>query len=350
MIANIQILRGFAAYLVVCHHILFFGRNIYPIEGVALGASGVDIFFIISGFIMVYTTEKSGPSVLGFFQNRTLRIVPLYWLITILTAGLVVIGFAPLGLTDLNALDLLTSLLFLPRLHEGVIGEPIVFVGWTLNYEMFFYLLFGLSLLLKDRSASLIALGALFLALCVAGSNFPSDASIIGYYANPIILEFIVGCAFGAIYLHLPERRWKTLAPFGAPLAAIGIITLLVSGIYLAEIMPSIPGRRLLVFGIPAAMIVAGMLILERSGLRITKRFLLMQGAASYSIYLIHPLVLQVLFKVAGKVAPAGGALSMSLLFPAALLAVAAVGTAMHYFIERPVAQFLSGRGHLKAA
>jgi exopolysaccharide production protein ExoZ len=108
------------------------------------GGGGVDIFFVISGFIMVYTTQSHHVGPFSFFVNRVVRIVPIYWLLTLAVFTLAVIAPHLLGATRAAPSELLKSLLFIPFAKSNGAVQPILFLGWTLNYEMFFYMLFAL--------------------------------------------------------------------------------------------------------------------------------------------------------------------------------------------------------------
>src|SRR5437764_3885196 len=139
-------LRGIAASMVVFVHLdVQLKRLGYASYDASWLGSGVDIFFVISGFIMWVSVERRpGMSAGEFFGNRLMRIVPLYWLVS---AGVLCITFAApqlLHSTVFNAPHALASFLFLPARHP-LTGEfwPLLVPGWTLNYEMLFYLLFA---------------------------------------------------------------------------------------------------------------------------------------------------------------------------------------------------------------
>lgn len=138
-IDSIQLLRAVAAIAVVTQHV--------PIPIFGDGLWGVDLFFVISGFIMCHATARSGRN---FFLKRIIRIVPLYWLGTLFIYALALTLPQLLNTTTANPVDLLKSLLFIPFIKGGI-PVPIVFQGWTLNYEMFFYGLFWISLLVSRR-------------------------------------------------------------------------------------------------------------------------------------------------------------------------------------------------------
>ena len=114
----------------------------------SFGAAGVDIFFVVSGFIMVVTTMKRDMAPGEFLLHRIARIVPVYWVVTILLFAIVMYGFKPVGIMRMQPDWLAKSLLFIPFDRDGRV-EPIISVGWTLNYEMFFYLLFALGLFVR---------------------------------------------------------------------------------------------------------------------------------------------------------------------------------------------------------
>src|ERR1700733_8304140 len=130
---SIQILRAVAALSVMITHLWWglFTPDFF------LGAVGVDLFFVISGFIMVYVSEplfgqKSSPTT--FFVRRVVRIVPLYWMITVA----ILIGGHSLGLRpNTTWLNIVGSFMFIPTTHADGTTEPVLLVGWTLNYEMF---------------------------------------------------------------------------------------------------------------------------------------------------------------------------------------------------------------------
>src|SRR5579871_1253566 len=144
-VRSIQYLRGIAALMVVVHHALdqFSGfKQLIPTD---TGAAGIDIFFVISGFVMTYTTQIQKVSGGQFLVRRAARIVPLYWIVTMFTAALLFFGSAMVRHSTFNFAHLVASLFFWPMRNPGDAGtiSPILKLGWTLNYEMFFYLIFA---------------------------------------------------------------------------------------------------------------------------------------------------------------------------------------------------------------
>ena len=195
---TIQYLRGIAALLVVFYHVYTqLGRLGYSGQTPDFLAGGVDIFFVISGFIMWYTTFNRNVGALEFFTHRFIRIVPLYWLITTFYLAILLIRPSWMQSAKFELSHIVASYLFIPMVHPAVpIMWPLVVPGWTLNYEMFFYFLFGLALLFRSGARAAIILAML---ICVVGLQafHPPDNSIIGFYSSSIILEFAFGVALG---------------------------------------------------------------------------------------------------------------------------------------------------------
>lgn len=291
-IDNIQVLRGVAAFGVVLLHL---SPMLLAVWGVRLpvmwGAAGVDVFFVISGFIMVHTNADFSRSAPRFWLDRIVRIVPLYWMVTFLMIAIVLTGAAPSGLHRFDGGDLATSLFFIPDIRADGAPEPVVSLGWTLNYEMFFYLVFGLTLFARSMTGSVGAMGLLFVALVAAGA-FLELPFALDFYTRPIILEFVGGAALAIAF----RRGWMDGWP-AAPI--LGRLLLLLGGgaILATELVPGGAERvwswRLGFYGVPALLMVAGALILHNAQVRWRGRRMIALGAASYSLYLIHPLAMQ---------------------------------------------------------
>lgn len=338
---NVQALRVTAAYLVVLIHLEPFlrARGIDTDLMGSFGGWGVDIFFVISGFIMVYTNDDRFRSPRQFWLNRIRRIVPLYWTATFLLVFLSLLGLRPGGVYHWNATDLITSLLFIPRRMSN--GEMTLFsVGWTLIYEMFFYVIFGLALILRKSFWRVAAVAILFLSLVAAGIFLRPTGLIGWYYTNPIVLEFIFGCLLGLLYSRMNNDLPSVAAPVGVMLVLVGVLLAWCGSGH----FEGLSIYRPILFGIPAFGVVAGALILERSGYRCSNRFLLLLGDASYAIYLFHPFILQTTFKVLAIVAPTQ---SFTVTMGGSLLALAVVavgGAAIHLRLDSPIQAYLRRR------
>lgn len=310
---GLQYLRAAAALSVLLFHAMV-GAGGHD----AIGTGGVDIFFVLSGFLM-FQIASSDPSPAGFFTARLKRIVPAYWLVT----GLVVASQL-LGLTEQSSFDAahaLKSLLFVPSMdvERGEI-YPLLIVGWTLNYEMFFYAIVSV-LLLVPHSMRLAFLAQVFLALFCARLLTDNPPVWLAFYTDPIIFEFL----FGAVLAALWHRKW--LPRYGAIPIALGAVLMIAPQ---PEWL-----HRVIGYGIPAALIVLGVLALEwRRRIAKAPIFALL-GDASYSIYLWHLFAVTVAYRLLG---------STPLAFAAAVFSGVALGLASYLVIERPMMWALKRR------
>ena len=304
---SIQYLRGLAALGVVAHHTNW--------TQTGLGAAGVDLFFVISGFIMAYVSRED-QTPLGFLRARALRVVPLYWIVTLLTV-------VERGMGDVG--HILQSMIFWPHVGPYGPGYPVVIVGWTLNFEAFFYAIFAASLLLAP-ARRLAALTAALVALGVAGAILHPGVNSPTSVVSSLLLEFLAG-------IWLCKAWQRGLLRAAAPLLPIGL------AILAAQIgLPQEPTTwRWLVWGAPAALVVAGALGIESAGRLPRIPALLVLGNASYALYLMHVLVLHAL-------RPALLPLPALVALPLVVAACIAVGWAMHVFVEKPVSRWLSAR------
>lgn len=279
MLISVQALRAFAAWVVVCHHFMqiFFDFKASGPVGeffVSKGAVGVDIFFVISGLVIFLSTQNSDMPAGRFLMHRLIRIVPAYWLYTA-AMGLLLLVAAPfLPHQVIGWQNFLLSLVFIPSENPGGYGlYPTLNVGWTLNYEMLFYLLFSMVFLFERRHRPLIIAAALFTVTEVLART----GLISRFYGNDIVYEFLLGIGIGLVY-----RRGWVKQGLWVPLAgvALGLTT-----VYLLS-----NEQRLLNWGLPSALIVVSCLSLEPyfRGSRLLK----VLGDCSYSVYLLHVLVL----------------------------------------------------------
>ena len=193
-IISVQYLRGVAALMVV-----YFHTKVY-LAGYAwgiprnFGYSGVDLFFCISGFIMMHTTLGRPIRPATFLQNRLLRVYPLYWLLTLFSLALYVI--APSAFIDGSAS---LSHAILSLLLIAHFDAPVLRIGWTLVYEIFFYALFALTLWATPHRR-LPLLGALIIGLVALGALCAPESPVLQTYTHPFLLEFLAGAAVGAAF------------------------------------------------------------------------------------------------------------------------------------------------------
>ncbi|MBS5848421.1 MAG: acyltransferase, partial [Pseudomonas putida] len=202
------------------------------------------------------------------------RIVPAYWFYTALMAALLLAFSQWMPHQEFAWHHMLLSMLFIPAENPGGYGlYPTLNVGWTLNFEMFFYLLFGLAFLVRQRHHLLLVTVALLLVSEVLGRL----GVLSRFYNNDIIYEFLLGIGLGVLYRRglIRQGRWL-------PLVVLGV-----AGLAIYHLDAS---QRLLHWGVPSAMIVLAFIALEPAfqGNRLLKAL----GDCSYSVYLVHVLVL----------------------------------------------------------
>lgn len=325
-ILSIQYLRAAAALMVVFFHADGMAQEYFNFTGLSFGAAGVDIFFVISGFIMWITTASQRITPVSFAVNRIIRIVPLYWAMTLLLYGGWLIFRDPATLPSLG--NLMRSLLFIPFVSPRT-GEiqPLLIAGWTLNFEMFFYAVFACGLLIARRHRALVV--CTILAALVAAPLFVSPTGPVALtYTSPLLIEFMVGCLLGGMY----ERGALPRPGVAMFLLIIGCGLLLTSGMLSAA---NITAARFFHWGLPAFLIVTGALALE-SKLK-QWRLPMLLGDASYSIYLTHGVVLSAV-KSAVLLSGKGAQPLMSSGFILAGCAASVVaGVAVYFLIERPL-------------
>jgi peptidoglycan/LPS O-acetylase OafA/YrhL len=273
---SIQVLRFIAAsFVVAIHFSLELNKHVSHKFIILDGNSGVDIFFVISGFVIALTSGSCSGGI-DFLRRRIFRVVPLYWTMTI--AVFTVAYFSPSVLysTKANPLYLLKSLLFIPFAKEKGLIEPVLNVGWTLNYEMFFYIVFAICLSLCRKP--IIAVSGFFVVLVIIGWMFvPQNLLIIQFYTNGIILEFVAGMW---IYEFYSLRNFSHVT-FSWIIVFIGAAGLLCQMIYFIDF------PREIKFGIFSAILVFGAVSLPFVKNTILASAVLL-GDASYSLYLIH--------------------------------------------------------------
>jgi len=319
---GIQYLRAFAALAVVVFHAAERTGGHF-----AIGAAGVDVFFVISGFIMWVISDRRPVTPQRFLLDRLKRIAPSYWLVTgIMVAGAIAGLFPNL---QLSAGHLLGSLFFVP-VRSPSTGEiwPVLVQGWTLNFEMFFYVLFAGALFLP-RAWRLLFLTVVFGLFFAAGLIWDPQSAALATYTRPIILEFLGGVFIAELWLR------RKVAGTSLGLACVGAALCGFAAIYLmgAEFDEFICG--------PLAMaLVFGMVSLETGGSIGRVPVLTYLGDASYSIYLWHTLTISVAVKAAEILGLDGG---LTLL--GAIVGGTITGVAAYELIEKPLRKIFSGEG-----
>ncbi len=322
MVISIQILRGIAALLVAISHL--------PIR-FTVGFFGVDLFFVVSGFVMTYTTGSGYQTARNFLFRRAVRVIPLYWIVTSIGLVSLLHEYRHVPLWDLPQSFIVASYMLFPLAtgDDRMDFYPLISQGWTLEYEMFFYICFAITLWLNPRRVTL-TLGPVLCAFCAFGAVVDLPVPLF-YYARTNTLEFVYGmgiarlftsgirlpfpvsvlmlvCASGAAYAFAPySDEWDILRGFGWGIPAAGIITA-------ATLSQSFP----------------------RNGF---SRCLEALGQASYSLYLTH----EYAYDAVRALIPASAIKEpVSLWVPGVMLVCAvALGFLTYVSLERPLTRFL---------
>lgn len=348
MIKGIQLLRAVAALCVVFLHCHF--RNIET------GMFGVDIFFVISGFIIAYMVNQSTKQ---FIIKRIIRIVPLYFLATFLTIALALIKPQWFNHVLVNTEAVVKSLLFIPYQIKG--SGPVLSSGWTLNNEMFFYVaMFSCIIIFRKKEYLVPACGGFLILLLIVLNSFNKDtitaySHVLRFYRNGLLPEFIYGLALYYFWNYHQSHKTKFTG-----MITIGFIAFIMM-IYL-DLSNSLAGvPRNIRYGIPSLLFVNAFILLENKineKNRVIKAWLKL-GDASYAMYLFHPFVIYFLLRVIYPKIP-GTSVSLAtgiseVIF--ALVSVALVSVLIYELIDKPSNNFLkklvkkySGSGGTKVA
>lgn len=288
---GIQVLRGLAAPLVIVVHIsteVAYGMGwagIIP-SFISLGALA-DLFFVISGFVVVYAAEPLfGRPGAGrvFFLRRLARIVPLYWATSAFILVFILLFYGNLEVVIHSIGSIVASFAMVPYPRPNGVTFPLNPPGWTLPYEMFFYATFAVALVLS-RIRAVLALTALFLVLVAVGWMVKLPQPLQGW-CDPLIIEFCFGMMIALAY----RAGWRV------PFWAACFLVLCAAGSFAVTAIsgPHIP-LRVLIWGVPAAFVVAAVALSDfkpAPGRLI--RAIAFVGDASFSIYLMHALAITV--------------------------------------------------------
>lgn len=329
LLHSVQILRFIAAFMVVLFHariahVAALRSPDVMIDRVyELGAAGVHLFFLISGFVMVLTAlSKDQPMrSVAFLRRRLTRIFPIYWVLALAYLAIYSLIGAPY---DLSLDQIIGALLLIPSYSSKIIGP-----GWTLAYELYFYFCFAIALLFRPKLA-IILLPAFFVSSIILSMLSPGVRLIMGIAGDALLLEFLAGAAVGLAYLRgIRLPTWT-----GLPLVAVGVIGLLIGLPFNHKDLPSI-----LVWGAPCFPILVGMIAIEHRLRGQVATLLATLGNSSYFLYLVHILVIHLVFLVFPS-SLFGRPVDIFIIpFAIALLCVL-IAQFGHEIVERPLIKF----------
>ncbi len=289
---NIQVLRAFAALSVVVFHTGF----VFPHLKI-FGSYGVDVFFVISGYIMARILDDRLQPTLGpgahvgdfFLRRRILRIVPPYWFFTLLLFAASLRMPALMGSTRASYVELFKSLLFIPFAKYGDVIQPLLFIGWSLNYEMFFYLALAIGILFHKRWAFRIpsvTFGAVLVLLTLLACLPFRDSNVLAaFYSRDLSLEFLLGILGYYASRAVTGAAGRRLR---VPALLLCLLSLLLI-VAIQAVLPPISLPRSLLLGVPSFLLVTSASVLSQEGWDTRFTSLVLVGDASYILYLIHP-------------------------------------------------------------
>ena len=329
---SIQYLRGIASVLVVYFHTKIYLADYSFDLPRQFGYFGVDIFFCISGFIMMYITSVRHEKPTDFLLKRAGRIYPLYWIATMVSVAIFLVMPSAFLQEVIDLRHLLLSLLLVP--HEdpsGAGAAPILRIGWTLIFEAYFYLIFAVTLLLARPRARLLFLAAFLAAAVGYGVLASPQQATLRYATSGFILEFLFGAAIGYWALGKGPETLPRLA--AVALVCLAVVVVMAFGVGRGDGL-----ARAFWFGLPAACLVTGFVAIERQGLLPRSPLWERLGDASYSIYLFHPFVLTATRLVAQELSVAQNSSWIgTLLVLVATAAAVVAGLGVHRVIDRPL-------------
>ena len=335
----LQVYRGIAALLVVMVHLTITSADLLNqltfFNLFRAGWSGVDYFFVLSGFIMVYVHRSAigkKDQLKSFLVKRAVRIYPIYWIITLTLwcLFLVIPGFASNN-QDLSLGKVIASLLLIPQKDQ-----PILEVGWTLIHEIYFYLLFSIAIWLKPKHSVPILSAWLLVTILVFRKivKFPDDSFLLETVFGEMNLEFVLGCI--AAYIVIKYKN--SIAKYRWILFRIANLGCVILGLLLG--LRNIWFERITTFGMLAALLIIAATSIDLKDSPKIPYLLIFLGDASYSIFLTHMPVITAIIKIVQK---ANLGKYFDGFFAPALLALFTVvfGCIFYSLIEKPLTVFL---------
>lgn len=327
---SIQYLRGLAALSVLITHVLQWPLGKMDFVFLKTGRFGVEVFFVISGFIITVIAGQGQFNPREFLNRRAFRIVPAYWTATFLVAALAIAMPSQFRTTVPTIEGLLKSLVFIPSQEPKA---PLLLLGWTLNFEAFFYVLFASLFFLKSGMRTIVVCGVI-ISLVVIGQLVAEPSYVQAIYTSPSMFGFIAGTILAQAYrrgliTNLGQyARWAVIA---APVA-------LMFAFYAVswEGADSIALWKHVLMTFTALSLVLCALSIEAWGKMPDIRALKFLGDRSYSIYLFHIFPVAAIWAVSKQLLDVHQPLAYLACATAAIVISLTFGLICFYLIERP--------------
>lgn len=339
---NLQICRGIAALIVlIAHANLIIDKNLFS-GFFIIGWNGVDFFFVLSGFIVYYINSQylgQANKFSNYLKKRLIRIFPIYWFYTLLVilahvALLRVTGSNLVNWFDFNTLNILKTFLLYPT-NTSINEMPIIPVAWTLSFELFFYIIFGICILLKRYYPYIIGFWIIGIILFNIHLIDVPDNQFIKMAFSDKNYEFLFGCFIAQLALTnkiITNRFLAILILF------LGISLLFISWINEFQNLRFFPKMDAINFGLPYSLIIYALISLESSRIenRIKKIFVFL-GDASYSIYLTHFIGIILLKSIVSKIG-----LNTYIEFTFIVVILTVIGSLCYSYIEKPLLKHIN--------
>ena len=340
---TLQVARGTAANLVVLAH-LFAVEGKYTHGGVLpsftyYGVAGVDLFFVLSGFIMVAVAGR-GVGPWEFLWRRAARVYPTYWLVTLVVLAVTMVAPEMANSSINEPISIWRSFLLVPARTP-----PLLAVGWTLVHEIYFYLVFAILLALRiPVRFGLIAWGLVLLTVTMTMPNATAASPVLSLVTNPLTAEFMMGSIVGLLWV---RRR----TPGAVSVGVIGVAAFAFSLVYLAPALSlstsaHLDTWRVLIFGIPSALVLYALAAAEhRTEPPLPQKWFVAIGEWSYAAYLVHVLVISAIGRVLVLFVPAGSIGASLVLVWVGIVMANVAGAVIHILFERPTLNWLHQLG-----
>lgn len=346
-INTIQLVRAVAAVLVLMTHcalyvesIVNFGQGTRPFHvakwfDVAAGQFGVDLFFVVSGFIMIVTTHSNDRhNPLDFLRRRAIRIYPAWWIYS--TAALLLLPISLFSLTPLDWSSIAKSYLLVPEIDSTGKLRPILLgQGWTLIFEMYFYSVFAI--FVSKSTVQKAVLTSAIITLAFIGSRVVDfDLAILRVFSNAMVFEFMIGMLLGILFVKEFIIR-SSLAFFAILILAI------VSTIFILIGWEMGSGADFFQYAVTAFLWVALAVLFPRAKTARISKLAILLGDASYSIYLTHTIALILFSRMWTKgIGFNGWPLDVYFLF--LVVTTMTIGILAYFVFEKPVIRWLGNR------
>jgi len=353
---NIQALRGVAALAVLFYHLalfirggVFVGQSGLPAGPWDQGWAGVDLFFVISGFIMVWTTQTISPSIKSssaFLWRRVTRIYPLWWFCAAIMAVYFLWAYNMPAAPDRVAGPqeawsyALKSFALWPQETPPLLG-----LGWTLVHEMWFYIVFAALLILprKYLVPSLVVWGALTALHYLLLGAVDQAQALRKLITSPLTLEFIGGALMTCVLI-----KWRDIPRnWGWGVFAIGLLWVSLAMIFNIRFLADDHHlTRTIVYGPAMFALVWGSTALALNGGLRVPNWLVRLGDWSYALYLIHYIVLIALKRILLQFGwgEAGGSFAVFLFAVTAIVLSLTAAWMLHEVLEKPLIRFFRRR------